>query len=105
MAGCPRDEVVEKIAAALTRETKLIALSQVIWSSGQTLPGKELAQLGPPLLLDGAQSVGAIAIDVRELGCDFLVFPGQKWLTGPDATGGLYVRRDWIPRAASQSSM
>ena len=46
------------------------------------------------MLVDGAQSAGAIPVDVAVLGCDFFTVSGQKWLCGPDATGGLYVRPD-----------
>ena len=45
--------------------------------------------LGVPVLADCAQSVGAVPVDAR--GIDFLAFSGQKWLCGPDATGGLVV--------------
>ena len=43
------------------------------------------------MLLDGAQGVGAIDVDVRALGCDAYAGAGQKWLCGPDGTGMLYV--------------
>jgi L-cysteine/cystine lyase len=45
---------------------------------------------GLPLLVDGAQSAGAIAVDAARY--DFFTVSGQKWLCGPDATGALYVR-------------
>ena len=54
---------------------------------------------GVPVLLDGAQGLGAIPVDVRALGCDFYAAAGQKWLCGPDATGVLYVRRERIQAA------
>ncbi len=44
-----------------------------------------------PVLLDGAQGVGAVAVDVHALGCDAYAGAGQKWLCGPDGTGMLYV--------------
>jgi L-cysteine/cystine lyase len=50
-----------------------------------------LAALDVPVLLDGAQGVGALPVDVRELGCDLSAGAGQKWLCGPDGTGMLYV--------------
>ena len=48
------------------------------------------------MLVDGAQSAGAIPVDVPELGCDFYTVSGQKWLLGPDGTGALYVRPELI---------
>ena len=47
-------------------------------------------------LVDGAQSAGAIPVDIGELGCDFYTVSGQKWLLGPDGTGALYVRPELI---------
>ena len=43
------------------------------------------------MLLDGAQGVGAIPVDVHALGCDAYAGAGQKWMCGPDGTGMLYV--------------
>jgi L-cysteine/cystine lyase len=80
----------DAILAEVTPRTKLLALSQVLWTSGRALPVRELRQqTGVPVLVDGAQSVGAIPIDVT--GLDFLTISGQKWLCGPDSTGALVV--------------
>jgi L-cysteine/cystine lyase len=80
----------DAIAAAVTPRTKLLALSQVLWTSGRLLPVRELReQTGVPVLVDGAQSVGAIP--VAAAGLDFLTVSGQKWLCGPDSTGALVV--------------
>ncbi len=80
----------EAILAAVTPRTRLLALSHVLWTTGQILPVHELrARAGLPILVDGAQSVGAIPIDARRL--DFYSVSGQKWLCGPDATGALVV--------------
>ena len=80
----------EAILAAVTPRTRLLALSQVLWTTGRALPVHELrAQTGIPILVDGAQSVGAVPVDAR--GLDFVTISGQKWLCGPDATGGLVV--------------
>jgi L-cysteine/cystine lyase len=84
------DAETDAILAAVTPRTRLLALSQVLWTTGRVLPVRDLrAQTGVPVLVDGAQSVGAIPVDVQ--GIDFLTISGQKWLCGPDATGGLVV--------------
>jgi selenocysteine lyase/cysteine desulfurase len=70
--------------------TRLVACSHVGWMSGRLAPAA-LAQLQVPVLLDGAQGVGAIPVDVHALGCDAYAGAGQKWMCGPDGTGMLYV--------------
>jgi L-cysteine/cystine lyase len=80
----------EEIAAAVTPRTRLLALSQALWTTGQVLPVRELRErTGVPILVDGAQSVGAMPVDAR--GLDFLTISGQKWLCGPESTGALVV--------------
>ncbi len=80
----------ERILAAVTPRTRLIAVSHVLWTTGRILPVRELRETsGLPVLVDGAQSVGAIGVDAS--GVDFLTISGQKWLCGPDGTGGLVV--------------
>ena len=54
------------------------------------------------MLLDGAQGLGAVPVDVRALGCDFYAASGQKWLCGPNGTGYLYVRAERSCRAAAR---
>jgi L-cysteine/cystine lyase len=44
------------------------------------------------VLLDGAQGLGAVPVDVRALGCDYYAASGQKWLCGPNGCGYLYLR-------------
>jgi L-cysteine/cystine lyase len=87
----PADEALEAILAAITPRTRLLALSHVIWTTGQVIPVHELkAETDLPMLVDGAQSVGAIPVDVGDL--DFYTVSCQKWLCGPEPTGALYVR-------------
>ena len=92
----PAAEALDAFDAAITARTRLIACSHVAWTTGAVLPVQDLARRGVPMLVDGAQSVGAIPVDVGALGCDFYTVSGQKWLLGPEATGALYVRADRI---------
>lgn len=86
----PTGEALEAILEQVTSRTRLIALSHVIWTTGQVMPVHELKrESGLPLLVDGAQSVGAIQVEVGEL--DFYTVSCQKWLCGPEPTGALYV--------------
>ncbi len=79
-----------EVANAVGPQTRLVACSHVGWSSGSLAPA-ELAEVEIPVLLDGAQGVGAVPVDVGALGCDAYAGAGQKWLCGPDGTGMLYV--------------
>jgi L-cysteine/cystine lyase len=92
----PAAETLAALDAAITERTRLIALSHVSWLTGAVFPVRELAGRKAPLLLDGAQSAGAIPVDVEELRCDFYTVSAQKWLLGPDVTGALYVRPDRV---------
>ena len=91
---------LEAIQKEVGPKTKLIGLSHVSWMDGRVLPLAQVSRLGPPVFVDGAQSVAAIPTDVASLGCDFLTFPGQKWALGPDASGGVFIREDWHDRLA-----
>jgi len=80
----------ERIVVAVTPRTRLIAISHVLWTTGAVLPVHELrASTGVPILVDGAQSVGAVPVDAS--GLDFYTISGQKWLCGPEGTGALVV--------------
>jgi L-cysteine/cystine lyase len=86
----------EKVAAAMTPRTRLVALSHVDWTSGEVLPLAEICSLaserGVLTLIDGAQSVGNIPVDVSSTGADMYAFTGHKWVLGPEGMGALYVR-------------
>ncbi|HEV2075083.1 MAG TPA: aminotransferase class V-fold PLP-dependent enzyme, partial [Thermoleophilaceae bacterium] len=86
----------EALADAVGPETRLVACSQVSWVTGRVADTDALATTGAPVLLDGAQGLGAVPTKVGELGCDFYAAAGQKWLCGPDGTGCLYVRDERI---------
>jgi L-cysteine/cystine lyase len=84
------DEALDAIAAEVSPRTRLLAVSHVLWTTGIVLDVHALKErTGLPVLVDGAQSVGAIPVDVGAI--DFYTVSGQKWLCGPDATGALYV--------------
>jgi L-cysteine/cystine lyase len=81
----------EALLAAVTPRTQLIAVSHILWTTGRRL---DLARVrkpgGPPLLVDGAQSAGAIPVDLAA--ADWYTVSAQKWLCSVDQSGALYVR-------------
>ena len=92
------EESLDLVKSAITERTRLVALSHIQYTCGLRLPIGQITQAahaaGVPVLVDGAQSVGQIAVNVTELGCDFYTMSGQKWLMGPVGTGALYVSPD-----------
>jgi L-cysteine/cystine lyase len=88
--GRPAAEALPAILDEVTPRTRLVALSHVLWLNGHVIPLAEIKrETGLPLLVDGAQSVGAIPVDAAV--ADWYTVSGQKWLCGPEATGALYV--------------
>ncbi|HTZ86046.1 MAG TPA: aminotransferase class V-fold PLP-dependent enzyme [Solirubrobacteraceae bacterium] len=85
-----REVPLAQIAEAVGPGTRLVACSHVGWMSGSYAP-TELAEVEVPVLLDGAQGVGAVPVDVKALGCDAYAGAGQKWMCGPDGLGMLYI--------------
>jgi len=81
----------EAVLAAVTPRTRLIAVSHVLWTTGRRLDLERLRGAdGPPVLVDGAQSVGAIPVDLA--GADFYTVSAQKFLCATESTGALFVR-------------
>jgi selenocysteine lyase/cysteine desulfurase len=83
-----------EIASEVSAATKLIACSHVSWVSGRLVDTAALAATDVPVLLDAAQAIGAIAVDVEALGCDYYAASGQKWLCGAEGSGCLFVGED-----------
>lgn len=88
--------VLEAVSELVTSRTRLIDISHVLWTTGAVLDVRSVGQMGReygiPVLIDGAQSAGAIPVDVKDLDVDFYAIPMQKWLCGPGGSGALYVR-------------
>jgi selenocysteine lyase/cysteine desulfurase len=94
-----RTVALADVADSVGPQTKLVACSHVGWVSGSVAP-TGLAAVSVPVLLDGAQGVGAVPVDVGALGCAAYAGAGQKWLCGPDGTGMLYVSPELRERLA-----
>jgi L-cysteine/cystine lyase len=96
MATLNEGDPISIIAENLRPKTRLVVLSHVLWNTGQVLPIDKIVEVcrsnNSLLLIDAAQSVGVIPLDLTALGVDFYAFTGHKWLCGPAGVGGLYVR-------------
>jgi len=93
--GCVRAEVVRR-AIRSRSDTVLVAINHASNVTGVIQPAAEIGRVcrgeGVLFLLDAAQSLGHVPVDVQALGVDLLAFPGHKGLMGPPGTGGLYIR-------------
>lgn len=91
------DEFEEKIIKNIDERTRLISISHVSFNTGLKVDVKRIAEkakkVGAYVLLDVIQSAGAISINVKELGADFVVAGGYKWLMAPQGSGFLYVKK------------
>lgn len=107
VSTCPIRETLNQgdpttvIIQHLRPRTRLVIVSHLLWNTGQVLPVAEIVDAcrnystttGSILVLvDAAQSVGSLPLNLTELGADFYAFTGHKWLCGPEGIGGLYVR-------------
>jgi L-cysteine/cystine lyase len=99
---------LERLEPLLAPPTRLLLLSHILWDTGRVLPLAALAGLcrsvpkePVPVLVDGAQAVGVLPLDLAATGVDYYAFTGHKWWCGPEGAGGLYVHPRALPRLRS----
>ncbi|MBW7452627.1 aminotransferase class V-fold PLP-dependent enzyme [Paenibacillus sepulcri] len=84
-----------QVEQAIVPHTRLVIVNHSSNLTGAILPVAEIGEItrkrGIKLLVDAAQTAGAVEIDVEAMGVDMLAFPGHKGLLGPQGTGGLYI--------------
>ncbi|GEM75364.1 aminotransferase class V-fold PLP-dependent enzyme [Vibrio sagamiensis] len=77
---------------------RLMVFSHVTYKTGTALPAKAICRIAKkhciPTLVDGAHTIGMLALDFHDIDCDFYVGSGHKWQCGPGGTGILYIRKD-----------
>lgn len=92
---------VDEYEKLFDERTKLVSVTHVSNVLGTVNPVKELATIAHshnvPILIDGAQSVPHIKVDVRDMDCDFYVFSGHK-IYGPTGIGALYGKAEWLEK-------
>jgi cysteine desulfurase/selenocysteine lyase len=93
--------VLDEYRRLLNERTKFVSVTHVSNALGTVVPVKEIVaaahERSVPVLLDGAQAVPHLKVDVQELGCDFYAFSGHK-MFGPTGVGVLYGRRELLER-------
>jgi cysteine desulfurase/selenocysteine lyase len=91
--------ILSEYQKLLSNKTKLVSFTQVSNALGTVTPAQEMIELahrvGARVLLDGAQSVSHLRVDVQSLDCDWLVFSGHK-IFGPTGIGVLYGKADLL---------
>ena len=94
--------ILERFDRAITKQTKVISVSHVITSTGLKMPVREIVALARKrnilTVIDGAQALGNIEVDVKAIGCDAYAGPGHKWLMAPKGTGFLYINKGTASR-------
>jgi selenocysteine lyase/cysteine desulfurase len=107
----------QDILNAIDDKTALVALGHIHWANGTLYDlktiGNRVHDVGGLLAIDGTQSVGALPIDVQEMGIDALICGGYKWLMGPYSLGYAYfnekfdggkpIEENWINRKDSEN--
>ena len=96
------DDTLDRLASALTPRTRVVSISHIACTTGTVMPIKGIVRLcrekNITSVIDGAQAVGMIPVDLHDLGCDFYATSGHKWLLGPKGTGMLYVSKPMLSR-------
>jgi len=81
----------------LIKGARLITMSHALYNTGAIMPLEEVGRIAQQnnalFCVDAAQSAGTIPIDVKKMGCDFMAFPGFKWLCGPTGIGAFYCSK------------
>lgn len=89
------DEVVAAFDEAIDDRTRAVVLSHVLWASGRVMPLERIAAIaherGAFVIVDGAQSAGALRVELAPTGADVYAIPAQKWLLGPEGMGAVAV--------------
>ena len=91
------EDLVKPFRDAITPQTKLIGFSHISNTSGIALPAKLICELASGknilTLVDGAQSLGSVDLNLKDIGCDFYTGSTHKWFMGPLENGILYVKK------------
>ena len=107
LATAQGGDPISVIEATLHPRTRLLVISHILWNTGHVIPLTEIINVchthrPDPIwvLVDAAQSVGMMPLDLTATEVDFYAFTGHKWCCGPAGLGGVYVRPEVRPEIA-----
>lgn len=93
-------EIIDAIFKEVTKKTRVIAIPHIISAYGVVMPVNEICsearKRGIFTILDGAQCVGHVKVDVEEIGCDAYYSSLHKWLLAPAGSGLLYINPEVV---------
>jgi selenocysteine lyase/cysteine desulfurase len=104
-------EIIQKTSDLISDKTRVIAIPHIVSAFGLILPVKEICSMAKEknifTIIDGAQAIGHIPIDVKDMGCDAYYSSPHKWLLAPAGNGALYIRKEivsevWTTLASGQ---
>lgn len=98
--------IAEEVQKSLSKKTKLVVISHILWNTGQIMPIHKISQIikhsasKPYLLVDAAQSFGQIPISEAAANSDIYAFTGHKWAFGPEGLGGVVLSERVLEEAS-----
>ena len=96
------EQVYELLVNSFTPRTRVLMISHMITGSGALLPVKAICEAarkrGIITILDGAQTIGQVKVDLTDIGCDAYLGCFHKWIGAPCGTGFMYIRKDLMPK-------
>src|SRR5262249_16063934 len=94
------EEILKAFSAAISAKTRVLTITDVSSTTGVRAPSKELCRMarerGVYTHVDGAQTFGALPLNLREMGCESYSTSAHKWFMGPKEAGVLYLRQERI---------
>jgi len=92
-------QIVDSLFSAATEKTKLIVVDHITSPTATIFPVAEICsraqQVGVPVCIDGPHALAVLPLNLDELGCDYYVASGHKWLSAPFGSGFLYAHPRW----------
>ncbi len=94
------EEILKAFRSAITAKTRVMSFTDVSNTTGVRMPSKELCRMarerGIHAHVDGAQTFGALPLNLRDMGCDSYSSSAHKWFMGPKEAGALFIRQERI---------